>query len=148
MPPSTGANVTAPVGGCRAISVYMLKRISIFASGSLIGAVIDYVSTMSLNKIFGVDPAVALGLSMILSSCVVFLFHRHLTFPEAHGNTAYRFFLFIAVTLLIFLLRALLLKVFLYAGLALAIALFLAIGLASLMNFVISSTVTFSNRLS
>ncbi|MGB3899381.1 MAG: GtrA family protein [Mesorhizobium sp.] len=126
----------------------MLKRISIFASGSLIGAVIDYVSTISLNNVFGVDPAVALGLSMTLSSCVVFLFHRHITFPEAHGNTAYRFLLFIAVTLLVFLLRAVLLKAFLYAGLALAIALFLAIGLASLMNFVISSTVTFSKKLS
>ncbi len=60
----------------------MLKGISIFASGSLIGAVIDYVSTISLNNIFGVDPAVALGLSMILSSCIVFLFHRHITFPK------------------------------------------------------------------
>ncbi len=46
------------------------------------------------------------------------------------------------------MLRAVLLKAFLYAGLALAIALFLAIGLASLMNFVISSTVTFSKKLS
>ncbi len=124
----------------------MLRRLSLFASGSVIGAVIDYVVTLALSRWANLDPAVALGLSMIISASVVFRFHSRITFDEANDNLLRRYVLFMGWSMLVFFLRALLLKAGLYAGLPLAIALLVAIGVASIVNFTVSSAVIFAKR--
>ena len=124
----------------------MLRRLSLFAGGSVIGAVIDYVVTLALSRWANLDPAVALGLSMIISASVAFRFHSRITFDEANDNLLRRYVLFMGWSTLVFFLRALLLKASLSAGLPLAIALLVAIGIASIINFTVSSAVIFAKR--
>jgi putative flippase GtrA len=124
----------------------MLRRLSLFASGSVIGAVIDYVATLAISRWTNLDPAVALGLSMIISASVVFRFHSRITFDEANDNLLRRYVMFMGWSALVFFLRALLLKASLYAGLPLAAALLVAIGLASIINFAMSSAVIFAKK--
>jgi len=124
----------------------MLRRLSLFASGSVIGAVIDYAVTLGLSEWLKLDPAIALALSMIISASVVFRFHSRITFDEANDNLLKRYVMFMGWSALIFLLRALLLKAFLYAGLPLAVALLVAIGLVSIINFAMSSAIIFAKK--
>jgi putative flippase GtrA len=124
----------------------MLRRLSLFASGSVIGAVIDYVATLGLSGWLKLDPAIALALAMIISASVVFRFHSRITFEEANNNLFRRYVLFMGWSALIFVLRAVLLKAALYAGLPLAAALLVAIGLASIINFAMSSAVIFAKK--
>ena len=124
----------------------MLRRLSLFASGSVIGAVIDYVMTLGLSQWMKLDPAIALALAMIISASVVFRFHSRITFHEANDDLLRRYILFMGWSALVFLLRALLLKAFLYAGLPLAAALLVAIGLAAIINFSMSSAVIFAKK--
>ena len=124
----------------------MLRKFSLFASGSVIGAVIDYLATLALARWMSLDPAIALALTMIVSATVVFRFHSRITFHEANDNLLRRYLLFMAWSGLVFLLRALLLKLSLYAGLPLTVALLVAIGLASIINFAVSSAVIFAKK--
>jgi putative flippase GtrA len=124
----------------------MLRKFSLFASGSVIGAAIDYLATLALAKWMSLDPAIALALTMIISASVVFRFHSRITFHEANDNLLRRYLLFMAWSGLVFLLRALLLKLSLYAGLPLAVALLVAIGLASIINFAVSYAVIFAKK--
>lgn len=126
----------------------MLKRFSVFSSGSAVGAAIDYVVTLAASGWLGWDPAYALALAMIVSASVVFLFHNSITFRHSQGNLMRRYVLFMGWSGLILVLRAFLLKASLYAGLPLAAALLVAIGLASIVNFAISSVVIFAKSLS
>jgi putative flippase GtrA len=124
----------------------MLRRLSLFASGSVIGAVIDYVVTLGLSQGMGLDPAIALALAMIISASVVFRFHSRITFHEANDDLLRRYIMFMGWSALIYALRALLLKAFLYAGLPLAAALLMAIGLVAIINYAMSSAVIFAKR--
>ncbi|MEM5494697.1 GtrA family protein [Hoeflea sp. AS16] len=124
----------------------MLRKFSLFASGSVIGAVIDYISTLALARWMDLDPAIALALTMIISATVVFRFHSRITFHEANDDLLRRYLMFMAWSGLVFLLRALLLKFSLYAGLPLAAALLVAIGVASIINFAVSSAVIFAKK--
>jgi putative flippase GtrA len=124
----------------------MLKRYSLFAGGSAIGAAIDYVLTLAASDFVNLKPTIALGLAMIISASIIFFFHDRITFHDARDNVRHRYFLFMLWSCLIFLIRSLLLKVGLYAGLPLAMALLLAIGLASMINFVVSSAVIFAKK--
>nr|WP_290774356.1 GtrA family protein [Hoeflea sp.] len=124
----------------------MLRRISLFASGSVIGTVIDYGVTLGLSEWLRLDPALALALSMIVSATVVFRFHSRVTFDDANDDLLRRYVMFMGWSTLIFFLRAVLLKAFLYTGLPLAIALLGAIGLVSVINFVMSSAVIFAKK--
>ena len=124
----------------------MLRRLSLFASGSVIGAVIDYAVTLGLSQWIKIDPAIALALAMIISASVVFRFHSRITFHEANDNLLRRYVLFMGWSALVFVLRALLLKAFLFAGLPLAAALLVAIGLAAIINFAMSSAVIFAKK--
>lgn len=124
----------------------MLRKFSLFASGSVIGATIDYLVTLALARWMSLDPAIALAVTMIISATVVFRFHSRITFHEANDNLLRRYLLFMAWSGLVFLLRALLLKLSLYAGLPLAVALLVAIGLASIINFAVSSAVIFAKK--
>ncbi|MDH6234957.1 putative flippase GtrA [Mesorhizobium soli] len=124
----------------------MLKRFSIFAGGSTIGAAIDYVVTLAATSWLKLDPALALGLAMIISASVVFFFHDRVTFRGATSNVVRRYVMFMGWSGLIYILRAFLLKAFLYIGLPLALALLVAIGLASIINFAISSAVIFAKN--
>ncbi len=124
----------------------MLKRLSLFASGSVIGAVIDYVMTLGLSQWMKLDPAIALALAMIISASVVFCFHSRITFDEANDDLFRRYALFMGWSALIYGLRALLLKAFLYAGLPLSAALLIAIGLVAIINYAMSSAVIFAKR--
>lgn len=124
----------------------MLRKFSLFASGSVIGAAIDYLATLALARWMSLDPAIALALAMIVSATVVFRFHSRITFHEANDDLLRRYLLFMAWSGLVFLLRALLLKLSLYAGLPLAAALLVAIGLASIINFAVSSAVIFAKK--
>lgn len=108
------------------------------------GAVIDYVVTLTASDFLHLEPAAALALAMIISGAVVFFFHVRVTFKYATEKLLYRYILFMGWTGLIFLLRAALLQACLHLGLRLAIALVIAIGLASIVNFAISSVVIFS----
>jgi putative flippase GtrA len=125
----------------------MLKRYSLFAGGSAIGAAIDYALTLAASDFVNFKPTIALGLAMIISASIIFFFHDRITFHDARDNARHRFFLFMLWACLIFLIRALLLRVGLYAGLPLAVALLLAIGLASVINFAVSSAVIFGKKL-
>jgi putative flippase GtrA len=125
----------------------MLKRYSLFAGGSAIGAAIDYSLTLAASVLVNLRPTIALGLAMIISASIIFFFHDRITFHDARDNVRHRFFLFMLWACLIFLVRALLLRVGLYAGLPLAVALLLAIGLASVINFAVSSAVIFGKKL-
>ena len=122
----------------------ILKRFPLFMSGSAMGAVIDYVVTLTASDFLHLEPAAALALAMIISGAVVFFFHVRVTFKYATEKLLYRYILFMGWTGLIFLLRAALLQACLHLGLRLAIALVIAIGLASIVNFAISSVVIFS----
>ncbi|MCZ4291298.1 GtrA family protein [Hoeflea alexandrii] len=124
----------------------MLRKFSLFASGSVIGAAIDYLVTLALARWTSLDPAIALALTMIVSATVVFRFHSRITFQEANDNLLRRYLMFMAWSGLVFLLRALVLKLSLYAGLPLAMALLVAIGLASIINFAVSSAVIFAKK--
>ncbi|WP_417414156.1 GtrA family protein [Hoeflea sp.] len=124
----------------------MLRKFSLFASGSVIGAAIDYISTLALARWMDLDPAIALALTMIISATVVFRFHSRITFHEANDDLLRRYLMFMAWSGLVFLLRALLLKLSLYAGLPLAAALLVAIGVASIINFAVSSAVIFAKK--
>jgi len=125
----------------------MLKRYSLFAGGSAIGAAIDYSLTLAASVLVNLRPTIALGLAMIISASITFFFHDRITFHDARDNVRHRFFLFMLWACLIFLIRALLLRVGLYAGLPLAVALLLAIGLASVINVAVSSAVIFGKKL-
>ena len=124
----------------------MLRKFSLFASGSVIGAAIDYLATLALARWMSLDPAIALAVTMIFSATVVFGFHSRITFREANDDFLRRYLLFMAWSGLVFLLRALLLELSLYAGLPLAVALLVAIGLASIINFAVSSAVIFAKK--
>ena len=145
--PYTGISAACRLyDGCEPEEWMMLRRLSLFASGSVIGAVIDYVVTLGLSQWLKLDPAIALALSMIISASVVFRFHSRITFDEANDNLLKRYVMFMAWSALIFFLRAVLLKAFLYSGLPLAIALLGAIGLVSIINFAMSSAVIFAKK--
>ncbi|WP_323054569.1 GtrA family protein [Ochrobactrum chromiisoli] len=122
----------------------MLKRFPLFVSGSAMGAVIDYVVTLTASDFLHLQPAIALALAMIISGSVVFFFHVRVTFKYSTEKFLRRYILFMSWTCLIFLLRALLLQACLHLGLRLAIALVIAIGLVSIVNFTISSVVIFA----
>lgn len=119
---------------------------SLFASGSAIGAAIDYMATLAISGWTGLEPAIALGLSMIVSASVVFWFHSRITFGEAGDNPLRRYVMFMGWSALVFLARAMLLNVSLYAGLPLAAALLVAIGVAMMINFAVSSAVIFAKK--
>lgn len=110
------------------------------------GAAIDYVVTLAASRWMNLEPAVALGLSMVISASAVFLFHSHITFDESKDKLLRRYVLFMGWSGLIFILRALLLKASLIAGLPLALGLLVAIGLASIINFAVSSAVIFAKK--
>ncbi|WP_345774337.1 GtrA family protein [Brucella tritici] len=122
----------------------MLKRFPLFVSGSAMGAVIDYVVTLTASDVLHFRPAVALALAMIISGSVVFFFHVRVTFKYSTEKLLHCYILFMGWTCLIFLLRALLLQTCLHLGLRLAIALVIAICLVSIVNFAISSVVIFA----
>lgn len=122
----------------------ILKRFPLFVSGSAMGAVIDYVVTLTASDFLHLQPAIALALAMIISGSVVFFFHVRVTFKYSTEKFLRRYILFMSWTCLIFLLRALLLQACLHLGLRLAIALVIAIGLVSIVNFTISSVVIFA----
>ena len=114
----------------------MLRKFSLFASGSVIGAAIDYLATLALARWTSLDPAIALALTMIVSATVVFRFHSRITFHEANDNLLRRYLLFMAWSGLVFLLRALLLKLSLYAGLPLLAPTFMYIGWETPANII------------
>jgi len=124
----------------------MLRRMSLFASGSIIGAAIDYVATLAISRGANLDPAFALGLSMFISASVVYGFHSRITFEDAKDKQLRRYVMFMGWSALVFIVRALLLKASLYAGLPLAAALLVAIGVASIVNFTASSAVIFAKK--
>lgn len=124
----------------------MLKFLPLFASGSLLGAIIDYAVTLSANHWMNLYPAAALALAMIISGTCVFFFHARITYKYSEEKLLQRYVLFMGWTCLIFFLRAVLLQICLHIGLRLTIALIIAIGLASIINFIISSAVIFAKN--
>lgn len=124
----------------------MLKRYSLFAGGSAIGAAIDYAVTLAASTFLNLEPNIALGLAMLISASITFFFHDRVTFRDARDTMRHRFFLFMLWSCFVFLIRTLLLYSGLCAGLPLAVALLLAIGLASIINFAMSSAVIFAKK--
>lgn len=124
----------------------MLKRFPLFASGSAIGAVIDYVVTLFSSHYLDLYPAVALAIAMIVSGSTVFFFHVRITYRDTTGNLFRRYILFMSWTCLIFFLRAIVLQGCLYTGLPLAVALFIALAFVSIINFIISTVIIFAKK--
>lgn len=122
----------------------MLKQYGMFATGSVVGAAIDYVVTLGAVHFLGASPVVALGCAMIASATVTFLFHDRLTFPNASSHQLKRYALFMGWSALVFALRAVLLRLLGLLGLPLGLALLGAIGLASALNFAVSGAVIFA----
>ena len=70
----------------------ILKRFPLFVSGSAMGAVIDYVVTLTASDVLHFRPAVALALAMIISGSVVFFFHVRVTFKYSTENSCIAIF--------------------------------------------------------
>lgn len=124
----------------------MLKRFPLFASGSAIGAAIDYLVTLFASHYLALFPAVALAIAMIISGSAVFFFHVRITYRDTTGNLIRRYILFMSWTCLIFFLRAIVLQGCLYTGLPLAVALFIALAVVSIINFIISTVIIFAKK--
>ncbi|WP_170295198.1 GtrA family protein [Paracoccus aestuariivivens] len=124
-----------------------LKKYGIFASGSAMGAVVDYAITMLAAKFLGMSPELALGLAMLFSATAVFFWHDHITFKSAgQSRLARKYLAFMLWSVLVYLLRAVLLVGFGMVGLPLSIALALSIGLASVVNYILSSRAIFRTQ--
>lgn len=121
-----------------------LKRFGLFAGGSALGALVDYLATLALTQLFGISPAFALGLAMLLSATGVFFWHEHVTFGVAGRlGQGRRYLVFMVWSGAVFLLRAGILLVLQKLGLALPVALGGAIVIASLINYLLSAYAIF-----
>lgn len=124
----------------------MLKRFPRFASGSAIGAVIDYIVTLCSSHYLNLYPSVALAIAMVISGSTVFFFHVRITYGDTTGNLFRRYVLFMVWTCLIFFLRAIVLQGGLYTGLPLAVVLLIALAFVSILNFIISTVIIFAKK--
>lgn len=124
----------------------LLNKFSVFIIGSLQGMIIDYLVALFLNYYFNIFPVVGLALAMTISSSVVFLFHEFVTFsPSGHGRRR-RYFMFVALTILIFLTRSTILVLLMRVGATVTLGLLSAIGLTTIISFTISQKKIFYLR--
>lgn len=124
-----------------------LKQYGIFAGGSGIGAVIDYVVTLLAVRWLSLWPEAALGLAMLISATVVFFWHDHVTFAAARKPRRMRRYVrFMVWSAVVFGIRAVLLAVLRVLGVALPLALGAAILIASVINYVISDRAIFGRQ--
>lgn len=122
----------------------MLKKYSLFASGSALGAVVDYIVTLAAVRLFAIPAELALGLAMLISATAVFFWHGHVTFRVAdQPQKLRRYLMFMGWSGVVFAMRAALLSGFGYLGMPLTIALALAIGIASVINYLLSARLIF-----
>ena len=124
-----------------------LRQYGLFIGGSALGAAVDYAVTLTAVRVAGLDPALGLGLAMLLSASAAFFWHQRLTFAHSRGaGTGRRYLAFMAWSALIFALRAALMTLLTHWGLRLEIALAVAIVAASAVNFLVSRAVIFRNK--
>lgn len=124
--------------------IALAKRFFTFGSGSLVGAIIDYVVTLLLVEFAELPASVALALAMALSATVVFFFHETITFagPKA-SHPRMRYLRFMLLAALVLALRVIALYAFTAAGLPVSMALIIVIVLVSVFNFAASSILVF-----
>lgn len=125
----------------------ILKKYSLFAGGSALGAVVDYIVTLAAVRLFAIPPELALGLAMLISATAVFFWHGHVTFRVANQPQKFRrYLMFMAWSGVVFAMRAGLLVAFRTMGMPLTVALALAIVIASVINYLLSARVIFRQR--
>lgn len=121
-----------------------IRKYGLFAGGSALGAVVDYVVTLTAVRLLAIQPELALGLAMLISATAVFFWHGHVTFRVAgQPRKLRRYLMFMAWSGVVFAMRAGLLATFRMLGVPLSIALALAIGIASVINYLLSARVIF-----
>ena len=111
-----------------------MKRLFVFAVGSLVGAGIDFLLGYRL-LLNGVEGALAIGLSMSLSAVVVYFYHEFFTYKSVASKTDKgRLSVFLLSTFLIYLSRVSVFYLLLFVGLMEVIALAVAL-VSSLVIF-------------
>ena len=121
----------------------MSWELPIFGVGSTLGAVIDYLITLTGVQYFYLPPTWSLGLAMLVSSSVVFIFHEVLTFQKKKEGRIQRYRTFMISSAVIFFLRAVFLSIFLTVALNLSISLIVTIIIVFFINYLFSSRYIF-----
>jgi len=122
-----------------------MRRFLIFNGGSLLGACIDYVITLALHETLEMVPWIALGLAMLFSAPVVFVYHEHVTFRMAGERRRLRLSWFSILAISILLLRTGVLEFLIIYNLSVCVAMASAIIIISVLNFIASSALIFRN---
>lgn len=120
-----------------------VPKIAVFASGSVAGAMIDYLATLAISNYLAVSPVVSLAISMIISASAVFLFHEFITFSPPPHSRRRRYLAFMSLAAIIFAIRSGVLQLLIWTGVPVWLALLLAIGSASAVNFLTSKKIIF-----
>ena len=123
-----------------------LTKFIIFGGGSTLGAAIDYILTLTLHSVVGLSPSISLALSMVVSSCIVFIYHERITFRTFGQHWQSRYAKFILLTLVVLGLRIIVLDILLNYDLAVPLAVAIALVVVSIVNFAVSSTFVFLRR--
>lgn len=122
-----------------------MARFFLFGIGSTLGALIDLTLGMAFLRL-GFSSWTALGLAMMVSATVVYVFHQKRTFGGVHSSQLRlrRLGMFLVSTLAIYLLRVLVFEWLRQIGLADFPALGLALVASVFVNYTVSRALIFS----
>jgi len=120
-------------------------RFFVFAFGSAIGAAIDLTLGLILLGL-GFSAWTSLGLAMVVSATVVYVFHQKQTFGSLHSRELRlrRLAMFLSTTVAIYVMRVLLFEWLRGAGLEDLPALGIALVASVAVNFSVSRAFIFS----
>jgi putative flippase GtrA len=121
----------------------MMKRLLVFALGSLLGAGIDFFLGYLL-LLRGIEGALAIGLAMSISAIVVYFYHEFFTYRSVASKTHKgRLSAFLLSTFFIYLSRISVFYLLLFVGLMEVIALAVALVSSLTINYFISTKLIF-----
>ena len=124
-----------------------IKQYIIFIIGSVLGAIIDYFLVLLLVIHFMLPEWGALGISMLISSIVVYKYHSHITFKITKNNSTVKnsMLKYILLSVIIYLFRLIALKFFALWFISFPLVLFLSLLLVSIVNFILSKLIIFKS---
>jgi len=127
-----------------------MKRFSVFASISLIGAVIDFILAYSLLQLLNAPGWAALAAAMTVSASVVYLLHARITFADRVGGatSGKGWAGFLAITVAVYLGRLAVFEALIALETPVALALAIALVASALATFTLSNTLIFKARAS
>lgn len=122
-----------------------MARFFLFGIGSTLGALIDLTLGMALLRL-GFSAWTALGLAMIVSASVVYVFHQKRTFGGVYSSALRlrRLGMFLVSTAAIYVFRVLVFEWLREGGLADFPALGLALVASVVVNYTVSRALIFS----